>query len=384
MKTGLTVSDKNVLEISNNYQLETERDSVNNKLIRLGLKENHINEYNEKYQGLSLGRICEEHKNVYKIITESGIVTGKVSGKFNYESYSRLDYPAVGDWVAVEGDETYESKIIRGVLNRNSIFTRKVAGQRLDEQIIATNIDYMFICMSLNNDYNLRKLERYIAIAFNSGAIPVVILTKSDLCDDVDEKVTQAQMSAPGIDIYVTSSYDYSGIDELGRLLAPGSTIGLCGSSGVGKSTLINTLAGEIIQETGGIRNDDRGRHVTTYRHLLQLSNGSVVIDTPGMREIQILDIEDSVDGSFKDIEELSRSCRFSDCKHKNEPGCAVAEAINSGKLEISRYENYKKLKKEAVFMAKKLEQKERGSVKGGKGKQKPSGRGKIKATDYA
>lgn len=373
-----------VLGNNNNHKIETERDSVNNTLIKLGLKENHIKEYNETFSGLQLGRVCEEHKNVYKIITENGIVIGKVSGKFNYESYSRLDYPAVGDWVAIEGDETYESKIIRGVLKRNSIFTRKVAGGRLDEQIIATNIDYMFICMSLNNDYNLRKLERYITIAFNSGATPVVILTKSDLCDDVDEKVMQTQMCAPGVDVYVTSSYDYSGIEELGKLLAPGSTIGLCGSSGVGKSTLINTLAGENIQETGGIRNDDRGRHVTTFRHLLQLSNGSVVIDTPGMREIQILDIEDSVDGSFKDIEELANTCRFSDCKHKNEPGCAVVEAISSGQLEKSRFENYKKLKKEAAFMARKLKQKEKGSVKSNKGKQKPSGRGKVKVSEYA
>lgn len=324
-----------------------------------GLSQTIINEFEEKYNGYYLGRVIEEHRNLYKIITESGKVVGQVSGKIQYEAVNRIDYPAVGDWVVLDRVEDKEGNaIINGVLSRRSKFSRKIAGRTNEEQIIAANVNILFICMALNHDFNLQRLERYTSLAWNSGAMPVVILTKSDLCSDVDEKIADVMDTAPGVDVYAVSAINELGLEQVETYIEFGKTVSFVGSSGVGKSTLINHLLGFESQDTAGIRNDDKGRHTTTYRELVLAPNGGILIDTPGMREIHLLDDTDGIESSFADIEELARNCKFSDCKHINEPNCAVIEAIENGELSERRFQNYLKLKKEAAFMERKLSQK--------------------------
>ncbi|WP_432404678.1 ribosome small subunit-dependent GTPase A [Wukongibacter sp. M2B1] len=321
-----------------------------------GLSKAISKELEEKYNGYYLGRVIEEHRNLYKIITEDGGIIGRVSGKMVYEANDRVDYPAVGDWVVLDrlGDENGIA-IIKGVLTRKSKFSRKIAGKKSDEQIIASNIDTIFICMSLNHDFNLQRLERYTSLAWNSGAIPVVLLTKSDLCSDVDEKIQEVMEVSPGVDIYAVSSLNEVGIKDIEKYISFGKTVSFVGSSGVGKSTLINHFLGFEKQDIGEIRNDDRGKHTTTYRELMIAPSGGILIDTPGMREIHLLDDSDGVDSSFSDIEELADQCRFSNCSHTNEPGCVVRAAIEEGELSERRFDNYLKLRREVAFMERKL-----------------------------
>ena len=212
-------------------------------------------------------------------------------------------------------------------------------------------MDYVFLCMSLNNDYNLRRLERYLSIAWDSGSSPVVVLTKADLCDDVDLKKMEVEQIAIGVDVLVVSSY-LNDFEQIYEYVRPGKTMAFIGSSGVGKSTLINRLIGEDIIETQGLRDDDKGRHTTTHREVIELSNGAFVIDTPGMRELGMWDSETGIDTTFSDIEELAGRCRFGDCTHTSEPGCAVRAAIEEGTLDLGRFDSYLKLKKENAYAA--------------------------------
>ncbi|SHH69810.1 ribosome small subunit-dependent GTPase A [Clostridium grantii] len=324
-------------------------------LFHWGLKESFIKEYEENYQGYYLGRVVEEQKNLYKIVTEEGKMLGKISGKMSYNAIERMDYPTVGDWVVVDRvNHDNGVAIINGILKRKSKFSRKVAGNRSDEQIVAANVDNLFICMTLNNDFNLKRLERYISLAWNSGATPVILLTKSDLCEDINEKYSQVDSIAFGIDIIVVSSVEMSGIEQVKTYLKEGSTIGFVGSSGVGKSTLVNSILNEEKQLTKDIGNGDKGRHTTTYRELIQTNLGGVIIDTPGMREVGMLGDNESIYNSFKDIEEISARCKFTNCSHRTEVGCAIKEAMKNGNISVERYNNYLKLKKEAEFMERK------------------------------
>jgi len=326
-------------------------------LYAWGLSESIISEFEKQYGGYFLGRVIEEHRNLYKIITERGRITGKVSGKILYEASGRVDYPAVGDWVAIDRLEDEKGiAIINGLLTRKSKFSRKIAGKKNEEQIIAANVDILFICMSLNHDFNLQRLERYIGLAWNSGAVPVVILTKSDLCSDVYEKIEDVRGASPGVDVYAVSVINEVGLEEIEKYIDFGKTVSFVGSSGVGKSTLINHLLGFERQETGEIRDDDKGKHTTTYRELMIAPSGGILIDTPGMREIHLLDDVEGIESSFSDIEELTALCKFSDCNHTNEPGCAVIEAIEKGELSERRFQSYLKLKREAEFMERKLD----------------------------
>ncbi|MFS1512846.1 ribosome small subunit-dependent GTPase A [Chengkuizengella sp. SCS-71B] len=314
--------------------------------------ENEFLPYKEKQ--FTVGRVALEHKRLYRVYTEIGEVLGEVSGRFRFESTSREDYPAVGDWVVLQQMEGENKAIIHAVLPRTSKFSRKVAGIITEEQIVAANVDTVFIVISLNDDFNMRRIERYLVMVWESGANPVILLSKADLCDDVNEKVSQVESIAIGVPICVISSVEKTGIEQLDPYMNAGQTITLTGSSGVGKSTLVNLLMEEEVQEIQDIRNDDKGKHTTTYRELFVLPNDVIMVDTPGMREFQLWEADDSFDHTFSDIEQLASECHFKDCSHNNEPKCAVKIAIQDGILEASRYESYLKLKKELAFLERK------------------------------
>lgn len=315
------------------------------------------------YEGLFLARVSVQHKNLYKVFTENGEIQAEVSGKIDFNARDSSDYPVVGDWVMVDRiDDSGGNAIIHHILRRKSAFERKAAGTSNQTQVVAANIDTVFICMSLNNNFNLRRLERYLAIAWDSMATPVIILTKSDLCDNISARLSQVHAVALGVDVLVTTSMDDDGYAALNNYLGQGKTAAFIGSSGVGKSTLINRLMGEEILVTREIREDDRGKHTTTHRQLIALPKGGVVIDTPGMRELQLESAD--LTRSFADIEDLAQSCRFHDCTHQKEPGCAVREAIEKGILPAERLGSYQKLQTELSYQGLNSRQTEQEKIK--------------------
>ncbi|WP_391210003.1 ribosome small subunit-dependent GTPase A [Psychrobacillus sp. L4] len=301
-----------------------------------------------------VGRVLLEHKHLYRVITNDGEWLCSLSGKFKFD-HDREAFPAVGDWVVMEQMPGEEKGIIQEVLPRSSQFSRKVAGQTTDIQLIAVNVDYVFLVMSLNDDFNVRRLERYLLAAWDSGATPVVVLTKKDACDDLSYYINEVESVAFGVDVLAVSSVTGEGIDHLAALLSAGKTGALLGSSGVGKSSLINALSGEEVMAVSDIREDDsKGRHTTTHRELSLLPGGGLLIDTPGMREFQLWESTEGVSASFKDIEELAVGCRFRDCQHKKEPGCAIQKAISNGILKEERYRSYVKLLRELAHIERK------------------------------
>lgn len=300
---------------------------------------------------LTVGRITLQEKGFYRIRTSMGEQNALVSGKFQFDAQSPSDYPAVGDYVMVNCADP-DTAIIHQVLPRKSLFVRKAVGTSKTEQVVAANIDTVFLCMSLNNDFNLRRLERYLAVAWESGADPVVVLTKADLCADLPQKQREVEAIAMGVDILTTSAMESDGYRQIMPYITEGRTVAFVGSSGVGKSTLINRLLGEERLATDGLRNDDKGHHTTTHRELLFLPNGAMVIDTPGMRELGMWDAASGVEQTFGDIEELAARCRFRNCSHTSEPGCAVRAALESGHLDAGRWQSYQKLKNENSYAA--------------------------------
>ncbi len=302
------------------------------------------------FPGLTVGRVVSQERGAYRVICAQGERSAAVSGKYRYEAQAPADYPAVGDIVIL--DTAPDPAVIHALLPRKSVFIRKAAGTGRSEQVVAANVDTVFLCMALNADFNLRRMERFLSIAWESGATPVVLLTKADLCDDVEGHVAAVSEIAIGADVLVTSSLEKDGCDAVLAYLAKGRTVALIGSSGIGKSTLINRLLGEERIRTGGLRNDEKGRHTTTHRELLLLPMGGVVMDTPGMRELGMWDAAEGLEKTFADIEALAQTCRFADCKHQGEPGCAVRAAIQSGALPQERWLSYQKLQTENAYMA--------------------------------
>jgi ribosome biogenesis GTPase len=301
------------------------------------------------YPGLFLARIIGQYRNLYRLVSEQEELAGSISGKLHYDG--SVDFPAVGDWVIIDRpDDHAGAAVIRHILSRKSLFLRKSAGTKLNEhQVIAANIDTVFICMSLNADFNLRRLERYLTIAWDSMATPVIVLTKADLCAALGTKLDEIASVAMGVDVVACSAENSGGLDPVRKYIQPGKTIACIGSSGVGKSTLINCLAGKELLATKEIReDDDKGRHTTTYRQLILLPNGGIVIDTPGMRELAIY--SGDLSRAFEDIEELAAQCKFGDCSHSTEPGCAVRQAIANGELSEKRFESYLKLGREMLY----------------------------------
>lgn len=296
-------------------------------------------------------RIIAQEKGLYKISNGTDVKSASVSGKYRYEALSVSDYPAVGDYVIAEWSADGSNAVITELLPRKSCFIRKAAGTEKQEQVVAANIDTVFICMSLNNNFNLRRLERYLSVTYDSGAVPVVVLTKSDLCPNVESKISKVQSIALGADIIAISSLD-GNYDAVMKYILPGKTVAFIGSSGVGKSTLINKLTGKNNLATREIGNDDKGRHTTTHRELIELNNGAFVIDTPGMRELGMWNSGEGIDTAFSDIDELSHECKYSDCTHTSEPGCAVLRALSDGTLDAGRWESYRKLKAENEYAA--------------------------------
>ena len=300
------------------------------------------------FSDLTVARILSQEKGIYRLVSSHGEKWGEISGRFHYDVQAKSEYPAVGDFVMADWNKSGGNAVIRHVLPRKSCFIRKAAGVKNEEQVVAANIDTVFLCMSLNNDFNLRRLERYVSIAWNSGAVPVVVLTKADLCSNLEHKLFEVSSVAEGVDVLVTNTINQDGYEEIYPYLTEGKTIAFIGSSGVGKSTLINCLLGEKHLDTNGLRNDDKGRHTTTHRELILLPSGGMVIDTPGMRELGMWDAANGIDQTFADIEMLAQKCRFRDCTHSgNETGCAVQEAVECGELSIERFRSWQKLMNE-------------------------------------
>ncbi len=307
-------------------------------------------------EGRIPGRVAQQHRGAWDVITVEGQIRCDLAGRLHGDLAPR-DRPVVGDWVAVALRPDERAGTIQAALPRRTAFSRKAAGQVSEEQVVAANVDVVFIVSSLNEDLNPRRVERYLTLAWESGARPVVVLTKADLCDDVPAAVVAITAVAFGVDVLVVTTLTGAGVDEVRARLGLGVTGALLGSSGVGKSTLVNALVGREILATGGIREDDgRGRHTTTRRQLVILPDGGLVIDTPGMRELQLWGVDDGLDDAFTDIAELSARCRFSDCAHRTEPGCAVLAALGSGELASGRWEGYLKLQRELAHLERRVD----------------------------
>lgn len=296
-------------------------------------------------------RVTAAHKERYALVCDRGECYGKLKPAVYYNDGGQA-FPTTGDFVLIAYNETGDSIVTR-TLPRKSYFARRNPSPGLGEQAVAANFDSVFLLQSLNHDFNVRRLERYLALAWQSGATPVVLLTKADLVERFDEQAALASQVAAGVDIFAVSAKTGFGFDHLGGYLAPGKTVVLLGSSGVGKSSLVNALAGEPVMTVSSIREDDsKGRHTTTHRQLIRLKSGVMIIDTPGMRELGMPEANEGIRESFADVERYFPLCRFSNCRHESEPGCAVKAAIESGELSAARWASYQKLRRESSYSA--------------------------------
>jgi ribosome biogenesis GTPase len=309
-------------------------------------------------------RVVAVHKETAIVRGSDGLDrSAVVSGRFRFEALAVSDYPAVGDWVELASGDA-EPAVISAVLPRRSAFvrsaadaSRRTAGNLVDEQVLAANVDIAFLVAGLDHDFNLRRLERYLAVAWSSGVRPVIVLNKTDVAIDFDQRLIDVASIAPAVPIVALSALTGEHVIDLAPYLQPGQTAVVLGSSGVGKSTLLNALLGERRQATADVRADDsRGRHTTTHRELFELPNGALLIDTPGIRSLEVAGADEGVSEAFDDIAELALGCRFTDCRHRGEPGCAVTAAIEAGRLDAGRFAGHQKLERELAHAERKVD----------------------------
>jgi ribosome biogenesis GTPase / thiamine phosphate phosphatase len=299
-------------------------------------------------QGLTPARVAIEYNHLLRLYTTSGDVRAQHSGKLLHSAVGRHAMAAVGDWVAIRRNPGERTAVIEAILPRRTHFSRKAAGELTEQQVVAANLDVVFIVMGLDRDYNPRRLERYLVLVQDSGARPQVLLSKADLVPDVAPQIAECEAVAPGADVYAVSVRDGRGLDRVKGALLAGQTGALLGSSGAGKSTLINHLLGSEVLATGAVRaSDQRGRHTTRHRQLVPMPGGGLLIDTPGMRELQLWTAPETTTTSFEDIDALAPGCHFTDCRHRSEPRCAVRAAVEDGRLDASRLESFHKLQDE-------------------------------------
>ena len=317
-----------------------------------------------------IARVITVHKDSYTINNGKGELSAEVTGKLMFSAESPLDYPATGDWVIAQYYDKNSFAIISEIVTRKSVLKRKTSGKNIEFQLIATNIDTGLIVQSLDTNYNLRRLERYLVMVNESDIQPVVLLSKSDLLpvDEIDKKITEIQALIPDIRVVPFSNKDQTGLQHVKELLVPWKTYCLLGSSGVGKTTLINNLQDEVRLKTHSVREKDgKGRHITTRRQLINLKNGAMIIDTPGMRELGNFAVDTGIHSTFDEIAELSNQCRYNDCSHTQEQGCSILAALKDGIISQERYQNFIELNKESAFYEMSYLEKKRKDKKFGK-----------------
>lgn len=322
-------------------------------LQRLGWNESHARAFTAlQTSDAQPARVVREDRERYRIDTGSEHAA-EIAGRLRHQARNRLDFPAVGDWVAARAPEGQGPWTITAVLPRSSVFVRQAAGGTTEPQVVAANIDTVFVVAGLDADFNVRRLERYVTAAWESGARPLIVLNKSDLARDIGQAIGAAAEIAPGVPVVALSAAGRQGLDALEPWLVPQQTVALLGSSGAGKSTLVNALLGHEVQATQDVRaSDSHGRHTTTHRELLVLPGGAILIDTPGMRALQLWTAEPALDGTFPEVAALAAQCRFADCAHENEPGCAVLAAEAAGELPADRLASWRKLQRELRHLA--------------------------------
>lgn len=309
-------------------------------------------------EGLIPARVAIQYRDKYVLYGEGGELQGQVTGRFEFRAKDVAEFPAVGDWVAIHPPVGGGTAVIHAVVERRTKFARKTAGVKTAPQVVAANADIVFLVSGLDDEINLRRIERYLTVAYESGATPVIVLNKTDLCPDLESILEEVAAIAPGVDILPMCARTKTGVDAVAAHLKRGITGALLGSSGVGKTTIANDLVGEERYRTQEVReNDSHGRHTTSHRELVILPNGGLLIDTPGMREIQLWGDAQSLQASFEDIATLALDCKFRDCRHDAEPGCNVKAAIDDGRLAPDRYDAFKKLEKEIAYLARRKNQ---------------------------
>ena len=307
------------------------------------------------------GRVVRQARDLSTVVTAAGEVPAEVSGRFRHRALGPSDFPAVGDWAVVRPVPGGPA-LVEAVLPRRGAFTRKAAGEAVEAQVVAANVDTVLLVSGLDGDFNVRRIERYLTTAWSSGADPVIVLNKADLRPDLEAVIAEAASAAPGVPIVPVRALGEGGLDGLAPFLQAGRTVALLGSSGVGKSTMINRLLGEERFRTAAMSDAaaGRGRHTTTARELVMLPGGALLIDTPGMRELGLWADDEGLDRTFDEIEALAARCRFPDCGHEREPGCAVRAAVEAGTLDSRRWESFLKLKRELRFLELKKDEKTR------------------------